>query len=609
MALHNSFKQGQSQQQDNRLESAPTADDLGSALSQARTSGKRPVVISWKSPKTNAVFWLTVTASGAGNEAEWLLQKGAEGVQPKNVWNHKTMDTTLIQSLLAAEEEMAFKSGNRTLVTPPPSNGQHAEESPWDAARPSTTTTGGNAPIVLGGGGLQQPQRPENAPQPPVQAQSPWQGSQAPGWNMPQPGTEKTGWGYLPPNTPAAPQPGENPSTTSNPNLFAGLKGTVEEPKPANPFNSLMSNQNLPQLPPQTKQIDLPEKPLQTSGHKFVDELDEVLEGAGSNDPPANTYNGPTNSSQGIKAVPDPSAMPSARPPAPGSNLPRIHSSQTSSSARIPIVNPGDAHSPQVHPPVPNFAAMTSSGAYPVVSVPPDQALGPKGQTKGAMSVNQVRGNSSPQSGSYSQQNQPKVAPPATPPSSPAPERTRQLPAPVELDRGAVDGVFKSLSNNETGLLNHGSMLFFLVREFSRYQTSNEPFALIIMGMSAMTEATSGQPMTRQLPLRAVRAAAQKIFSLTRQLDLVSHYEQTDFAILLPCTTRQEAKEFAQSVAKLLASQPLAEEMESMKLVLRMGLASFPEDTSHPGILLAAASEAKLEAHRSGKTLVLFAET
>ena len=612
MALHNSFKQGHSQQQDNRLASAPTTEDLGTALGQARTGGRRPVVMSWKSPKTNAVFWLSVTASGAGNEAEWLLQKGAEGAQPKNVWNHKTTDTTLIQSLLAAEEEMAFKSGNRTLVTPPPSNGQSLEQDPWDSAKSSPTSTSGNAPIVLGGG-VPQPQRPEAAAQAPAPAQSPWQGGQAPGWNVPQPAGEPAGWGYLPPSTPPATLPGDkaSPSTASNPNLFAGLKETAEEPKPLNPFNSLMSNQNLPQQQPQTKQIDLPEKPLQPSGHKFVDDLDEALEGGGG-DLPTNSYDGLTNSGQGIKTVPGPQAVQPARPPALSSQLPRIHSSQTSSSTRIPIVSPGDGHSPQVHPPVPNFAAMTSSGAYPVVSLPPDQALNPKNTGRVATPANQARGGSSPQSGANNQQSPAMIAPPATPSQSPNTSQnqsTKQLPAPVDLDRAAVDDVFKSLSNPETGLLNHGSMLFFLVREFSRYQTSKEPFSLIIMEMSAFIESSTGQRMSKPLLPRAVRAATQKIFSLTRQLDLVCHYEQTDFAILLPTTNRQEAKEFAQSVVRLLMSQPLTPDMDKNALIIRMGLASFPEDTSHPGILLAAASDAKVEAIRSGKTLVLFSET
>jgi hypothetical protein len=40
-----------------------------------------------------------------------------------------------------------------------------------------------------------------------------------------------------------------------------------------------------------------------------------------------------------------------------------------------------------------------------------------------------------------------------------------------------------------------------------------------------------------------------------------------------------------------------------------MGVASFPEDTSHPGILLAAARDAKAAAHEAGKPIILFADT
>lgn len=631
MALHNSFKQGQSQQPDNRLTAVPTADELSSALSQARKGGRRPVVLSWKSQKSNNVFWLSVTAGGAGNEAEWLLQKGADGVQPKDVWNHKTVDTTLIQSLISAEEEIAFKSGSRAIITPNnaaadpqamPSVPSNGGSDPWSSAGANPA-----APIVLGANYQSQPQRPDQ------QSGQSWQSSEVSGWNTPQPAPEQLGWGQK-----STPPPAETSGGHNNP--FAALKGTVEEPKPVNPFNSLMSNQSLPQLPPQKMPGNLPERKLEpqnqvesssqnpiqfsaqtpgtTSGQfstqnqqtsssqnpaqnqrtssaqlpsqrpqKFVDEAEEIA---------ANPYDALTNSGQGIKSVPSQKPQPpQQQPPSPAKqNKPE------SPSGSFPV----QSASGKAPPPVPNFAAMTSSGTYPVVNLPPEQALNPKAPGKG-MVVNQISG----PPGSQNQRTTLKNAPVVKQPSQAMTSSVKQLPAPVDLDRAAVDGVFKTLSNPETGLLNHGSMLFFLVREFSRYQVNNDPFSLIIMEMHVMISGSTGAQLPRPLPPRAVRAAAQKILALTRQLDLVSHYEQSDYAILLPATNRKQANEFAQGVAKALLTQPLSPDMQPKSLVLRMGIASFPEDTSHPGILLAAAAEAKIAAIKSNQPIVQFSDT
>ena len=302
-------------------------------------------------------------------------------------------------------------------------------------------------------------------------------------------------------------------------------------------------------------------------------------------------------------------------------------------------MTPTGNHAPV--PRVPDFAAMTSSGAYPTVSVPQENALNPKmPQSKQGLHVNQVSAPApapaaqakTPQgSTSSGSRNQPPPVPAPGQSSgqhraqsdatAPAPSqqsaaqqslsstRNRPLPAPVELDRSAVDAIFKTLSNPETGLLTHSSLLFFLVREFNRFQVSKEPFGLILLEMNVLISNSTGQQLPRPLPPRAVRAATEKLFKVTRQLDLVTHYEQLDYAMLLPTTNRQQAAEFAQTVSKALLSQPLLPDMEPKSLIVHMGVACFPEDTSHPGILLAAARDAKQIAQQSGRPVVHFWET
>ena len=508
-------------------------------------------------------------------------------------------------------------------MTPEAKEEEAGKSSP--SSNPHWNNSGSNpsAPIVLGGGFPNQPQRSTAAPAPPAQ----WQGSAAPGWNAPQPAPEQLGWGQK------SVQSAEPASGNLASNPFAALKGTVEEPKPVNPFNALMSHQSLPQQPMPEQPKQEPPKPESPKPEPPKPEPPKLempkpeLPGSSmseAQDPSANPYDALTNSGAGIKQAPSnqPPPPPKSAAPFTSSNpvIPVLPQSVSSTSNKAIQSNQGPLinQAGHAHPRVPDFAAMTSSGAYPAVSVNQDQALNPKGQVnynqnKAPSVVNQVsapanqknNSNSSP-TGAANQPTPAKSAPPSTPQSS-AP--AKPLPAPVDLDRAAVDAVFKSLSNPETGLLNQGSLLFFLVREFSRFQVNNEPFSLIIMEMNVIIQGSVGAQLPRPLPPRGIRAAAQKIFSITRQLDLVAHYDQTDYAILLPATSRQQAADFAQSVSKTLLLQPLLPDMEPKSLIVRIGVASFPEDTSHPGILLAAARDAKMAAVQREKPVMLFADT
>lgn len=198
---------------------------------------------------------------------------------------------------------------------------------------------------------------------------------------------------------------------------------------------------------------------------------------------------------------------------------------------------------------------------------------------------------------------QPLNAPPPMNLSTPeavAPQR--ELPPPVELDRSLVDGVMRSLSNLETGLLTHQSFLFFLVREFTQFKVSQLPFSLIIAEFFINTP-TNG---IVALPPAYKRLSAHCLLAAARPLDLAAHYEQNEFALLLPNTPRADALALASRVVEASKKAPMPPEMSASSLVVCLGLSTFPTDSTHPGVCLAAAIEAKNEAKSSGSPLVVF---
>lgn len=179
----------------------------------------------------------------------------------------------------------------------------------------------------------------------------------------------------------------------------------------------------------------------------------------------------------------------------------------------------------------------------------------------------------------------------------------RPLPAPVDLDRSAVDSIYKSFTNPDTGFISHGAFLFFLVNEFNRFQKDPKP--LSVVRLELCIRPMSPESTITPVPQKTLQEAGKRIFSVMRPLDWAAHYEQ-EFALLMPLTSRAEAGQLAQRIAGALTQSPLVPGLDPKMLGIAMGVASMPEDCTHPGILLAAAQDAKTRARKSGVPVMLF---
>jgi GGDEF domain-containing protein len=163
------------------------------------------------------------------------------------------------------------------------------------------------------------------------------------------------------------------------------------------------------------------------------------------------------------------------------------------------------------------------------------------------------------------------------------------LPPSVPLNPQALDLVFQSLTHPGTGFLTYNAFMFFVVREFSHFQRSKLPFAAI--GFEFYLETPDGH--FYPLPSEYINEAGQRLFAALRPLDWLAHYDQNDFAMLLPHTTVNEALQMAEWLqGAISASGPLTG-MEGATPLIVCGIAGLPDDCEHPGILLAAAYEAK----------------
>lgn len=195
------------------------------------------------------------------------------------------------------------------------------------------------------------------------------------------------------------------------------------------------------------------------------------------------------------------------------------------------------------------------------------------------------------------------VSPPTqgAPAAAPAPGK-KTLPAPVALNREAVDAVFRSLTHPGTGFLTNSAFMFFLVREFSQYQKTKSPFVIIGFEFSVETPDGYLYPM----PQASMTEGAQRLFSAMRPLDWLAHYQHNDFAFLLPHTNVTEAVPLVEKMQEALRGTTPISGVQGAIPVLVCGIAGLPDDCTHPGVLLAAAYEAKNKGKEAKKKLNLY---
>jgi GGDEF domain-containing protein len=189
-------------------------------------------------------------------------------------------------------------------------------------------------------------------------------------------------------------------------------------------------------------------------------------------------------------------------------------------------------------------------------------------------------------------------------PNQPA-KAPRPLPPPIDLDRAAVDNMYKSFTNEDTGFISHAAFLFFLVNEFNRYQKDPKPLSVVRFDLAV--KPANSESTIAPLPQRAIHEAGKRIFSVMRSLDWVAHYDH-EYAILMPFTSRTEAGQLTQAIARAIGASPLVPGLDNKMLGISFGVASMPDDCTHPGVLLAAAQDAKNRARKAGVPVMLFSD-
>jgi GGDEF domain-containing protein len=177
---------------------------------------------------------------------------------------------------------------------------------------------------------------------------------------------------------------------------------------------------------------------------------------------------------------------------------------------------------------------------------------------------------------------------------------------PRAIDTAAIQSVMMSLRRAETGMFIFPAFLYFLEQEFFRSYRARAWFSVAVFEM-AETYQQDGELKSRPLAGEAILEAVMRISRVKRHVDLLSHYDGQDYALLLPNTKASGSRTFCNRVVRALLEKPLPG-VPTEQLSVKIGAASIPEDFKELSSLLGAAELALSHARSTGQNVVLYRE-
>ena len=170
------------------------------------------------------------------------------------------------------------------------------------------------------------------------------------------------------------------------------------------------------------------------------------------------------------------------------------------------------------------------------------------------------------------------------------------------VDENELQNVAKHLIRSETGILTYPAFIYFLDQEYLRYQYFNFPFSVIIYSIGS--KKGEFKPV-EHLPTLAIRRAMQRISQVKRPVDMLGHFEQNDFAMLLPNTNASAAGALANRMLEVMMEAPLTSDLDARSLWLAFGVATVPEDCQEMDKLLLAVKKARDQVRQGRERVIL----
>ena len=145
--------------------------------------------------------------------------------------------------------------------------------------------------------------------------------------------------------------------------------------------------------------------------------------------------------------------------------------------------------------------------------------------------------------------------------------------------------------------------------EFKRAQRYGHGLSLMFIDIDNFKEIND--QYSHSVGDTVLKSVSVYIRKMTRSSDICIRYGGDEFLVLLPETSRDAAVEVATKLQKAVESIPVNfnGKLDELVVSLSMGIASYPEDTIEPKMLIELADRALYEAKKTGKDQIIIARS
>ncbi|HEY9680203.1 MAG TPA: DUF4388 domain-containing protein [Oculatellaceae cyanobacterium] len=172
----------------------------------------------------------------------------------------------------------------------------------------------------------------------------------------------------------------------------------------------------------------------------------------------------------------------------------------------------------------------------------------------------------------------------------------------VGIDVNSVRNACSALIRPDTGIMPFPMLLYFLEQEFYRYERARMPFSLFVFSIAK--DAGNG---LAPLDEGETRRLAHAVDGLKRKTDVLGHFQNLDYAMILPMTNVSGAMIFANRVLEIVNSGGVCGGTPPVKTFFTGGISCMPDDTMKVELMLPAAVEAKNAARDAGRGILPYA--
>lgn len=183
-----------------------------------------------------------------------------------------------------------------------------------------------------------------------------------------------------------------------------------------------------------------------------------------------------------------------------------------------------------------------------------------------------------------------------------APVSTEAASAEEQAGADAVAEAQKGIVDELTGVLRQEKLVTAMQKYVARYRKEGQPVSVLYLSIDYISQYV--EHYGREAIDAILKGLGEILTTHTREGDLISRYNDTDFILVMDCAAR-EAVIAAQRVSAVIKRTPFTHGRANLKISVSFGVAGYPDHGSTPRELFERAQTALQQAQATGRNLCM----